>query len=327
MGAVLGYSVETKKQANAASATEIKAENKTQCNKLSDIFDLTPEKIEELKVLYREVYSEPNLDSTHFLSSRATVSKKLKKRNIVYKYIYGDSVIVHNDTIVVPENTAWENVVYIGGTSYVQVPQVNINHFLYDGEKEDLRELASNANNDKDKIFIHEIRHANNKKYMFGVNKKYRQRSLHATDELLATVSGYLADYARIKDGKKWHNQYETTVYFGDINYVIPGDVEKVLDSSINMALDKISSMPRYRKMFIDCEGMAFRRDEPSATDTNTDGAIKKMQSDFVINGKRVDVFSLASEKVRNRAQDFINDYDRDMRLVKFAHDWNIKVE
>lgn len=53
---------------------------------------------------------------------------------------------------------------------------------------------------------------------------------------------------------------------------------------------------------------------------------MSQMRSRLKINGKMVDIFSLASDNVRKRAEEFINDRDDDMRLVMVAHKHKIKL-
>lgn len=87
--------------------------------------------------------------------------------------------------------------------------------------------------------------------------------------------------------------------------------------------------MPTYRELFIRNEGAkydtnldnAYEKDIPHAAD-----AIQQMLSSLKINGKKTDIFNLASERVRKLSQDFINSRDEDMRLFIKAHDYNIKL-
>ena len=102
-----------------------------------------------------------------------------------------------------------------------------------------------------------------------------------------------------------------------------------IIDQAINEALNKLSKIEDYRKEFIESEGFMLARedgkDNPNKTGTYTE-ALSQMRSGFKVNGKKVDIFSLASKKVRKRAEEYINDRDDDMRLVMFAHDNGIKL-
>ena len=262
------------------------------------------------------------------METEGQISEKLKNPQKAREFYALDSVVVHHDTIQIPDNKKICG--FTGGSAMNDIPQVKINFFNYNGENQEMKKLAKYGNKNRFSVLLHEIQHIKVYKFIYQVPLEQRKRGLRVLDELLAHVAGNLEEYAEFSKGaKSWDDAYETTIYTGDIEYNIPSDVQVVIDRAINDALNSLSDMESYRKRFIESEGKGFSQedldDNPNKTGSYAE-AVSKMRSSFKINGKMVDIFSQASDSVRQRAEEYINDRDDDMRLVIFAHDHKIKL-
>lgn len=290
--------------------------------------NVSKEKLKELRVLYQSVYN--NVDKgTKFLGEGA---HKMSTK-ITDEYYKKDSIAVHNDTIVIPEDFDIRHHAPIQyGMSSTKYPQIDVNYFLYTGQNKEVAAYVAEMNLERKMTLIHEMTHKEHQGDIYHVPVGQRERGIWAADELLAIVGEGLSDYAVFKGNSAgWDTAYETAVHTNDLEYVIPADkVQGAVDHAISKGVDRLSAMPVYRHFFIEYEGKgrlswkdAFNPEERRG---NMQDALKKMRSHFKINGKKVDIFSLASKEVRKRAEEFINDRDEDMRLVMFARDKNIEL-
>ncbi len=313
------------------------------------IAHLSPEKLKQLRALYSETYGQittarlassnptsaytPSQDIVH-LDGKRRKSEKLRNIETVRRYNQSDSIVIHNDTAYIPENLNLEKgFSWVGGMTYNDIPQIDINYFSYKGKNKALKKVAQVYNSMRLGNLVHELQHAKYRKIRYSLPIHQRSRNVWALDELGTMICSELNNWCFVKlDNvpKNWDKQYEVTIKLDDINYKIPRkNLQTVVNLAISNAVHRLSSDVMYRHEFINFENKAFSNedlaDAPNKTGTYAE-AISKMRSAFKINGKKVDIFSLASDNVRKLAEDFINDRDEDMRLVIFAHDNKIKL-
>ncbi len=272
----------------------------------------------------------PSQNIVH-LDGKRRMSEKLRNIETVRRYNQSDSIVIHNDTAYIPEKMnrfSWTE-----GMTYFAIPQIDINYFYYKGKNKALKKVAQIYNSTRLGTLAHELQLAKYRKIRYSLPIHQRSRSLWAMDELGAMICSELSQWCFVKlDNvpKNWDKQYEVTIKLDDINYKIPRkNLQTVVNLAINAAVDRLASDVMYRHEFINLENKVVSNedlaDAPNKTGTQAE-AISQMRSAFKINGKKVDILSLASDNVRKRAEDFINDHDDDMRLVMFAHDNKIKL-
>lgn len=302
----------------------------------SVLFMLRPEKYDELRKLSEKLYKYSKSGATLRLSAKqnsgddcvngyfndfTNLDAQIAWRNA------GD-VAIKNDTVYMSDRdtVAFR---YNMGIAYTNVPQINIYYFKYDGKIKSLRTIADKINNMRLESVYHELRHVDNFQYIINVPIEQRTRMLHAANELFATIAGNLGDYA-VMGGKSqnWNKSFRGKVNIRDVNYKLPKNSQPIIDSAIVAALDRLEGDPQYRKVFLSRNGFSYNvllekwYGEKTSCETN---AVNQMQSAFKINGRRTDIFNLASAKVRERAEQFLQSRDDDMRLVIQAHDNGVK--
>lgn len=299
---------------------------------------MSPEKLSELRQLYNETYKifstseAPDSTKPVILGSEpAKIVPELTDLNDVLEWRRKGDVAVVNDTVVVHDyNKKIYSITF--GISLYKAPQINVNYFKYDGNNEDLKKLVSRYNPKafRQMVVYHELQHVDNFDKVLRVPVSQRTRSLHAADEFFATVAGMMYEYAEFNaKSKDWDKTYQSKVNVKDVNFRLPENSQQIVDSVLLSAIDKLQSMPIYRKKFVLSEKTSFDQSIEDAYQKdipNSSEAIKQMQSSFKINGQRTDLFSLASDKVRKRAEEFLNSRDDDMRLVMQARNYNIKL-
>ncbi|MDR1337563.1 MAG: hypothetical protein LBJ73_00865 [Rickettsiales bacterium] len=306
---------------------------------------LSPEKLSKIKALYEDTYafSEPDakLGSSENPGAESNrgptlsvsdwpIFNELKKIDIGIEWRKMGYVAINNDTVYIQDrDTLALGIEY--GCAYNNVPQIDIHYFKYDGDIEALKKIAEQHNSYefRTEIVCHEIRHADNFRHIIRVPKEQRTRAVAAADELFATIAGNLSDYAEMgPESKGWNKSFRQKISVWDVDYKLPENSRPIIDSAITSALDALEGQHSYRKRFIDREGYEYHHlieERYGAKIRTAADAVFMMRHGLKINGKLTDIFSLASEKVRRRANDFINSNDDDMRLVIGLHDNNVK--
>jgi hypothetical protein len=217
------------------------------------------------------------------------------------------------------------------GVAYRDFPQIDIYYFKYDGEMDEIKKFAKRLNLESLRLrnVCHELRHIDNFRYILHVPKEERGRLVSAANEFFATVAENLGYYAELNGkSKNWNKSFRGKINVWDVNYKLPKNTQEIVDSAIVSALDKLENNPLYRKEFIEKEHFEYHPslEGRAGEEKNTAAdAVNRMKSAFMVNGKLTDIFSLASEKVRERAENFIDSNDEDMRLIIYAHKNNIK--
>ncbi|MDR2412793.1 MAG: hypothetical protein LBD50_01100 [Rickettsiales bacterium] len=329
VGTVFGINRNTEQTYSLQDYVTVMDVNDTTTSLQKEILSLSPEKLSELRTLYEETYALPDSvvvldvkDKTPF-RDLIDIDTQIKWRNTGDVALRNDTIYMQNKDIIATRRRS--------GFAYRNIPQINIYYFKYDGEIEFLKNIAKKSNSENIRIenIFHELQHIKHFKHIINTPKDQRTRSVSAANELFATIAGNLKDYGELKSqSKEWNKSFRTKVNVNDINYVLQQNYQPIIDSAIIAALDKLENYASYRKNFIEESGMEYLPDLEShykeKTNTESD-AIRQMQSDFKVNGKLTDILSLASKKVRQRAEKFIKSEDKDMQLVIHAHENNIK--
>jgi len=237
-------------------------------------------------------------------------------------------VAIRNDTVYVYDKDISTHYMTTGFT-YDNFPQIDVSYFKFLGKDKKGKKFAEYLNAMRFVNIPHELHHVEHFMTIIQVPPSQRNRPIWAANELFAKISGNLSGYAHLGSrSKNWDKSFRTKVNISDLNFKIPQNSQKIIDAAIIGALNDMENIPSYRKGFLDCEGFTYDpANEAHAGEQNgtEKEAINKMQNAFKINGKRTDIFSLASDTVRRRAENFINSNDDDMRLVIALHKNNVK--
>jgi hypothetical protein len=288
------------------------------------IESLSYEQYAKLQKLYEATYPEYASESSKLIThddnyfvDLVPVEKQLEMR------IKGDVAVI-NDTLYIEDKDTAATII-TRGFSYFDIPQVNITHFKYDGENAKLKKYFRNINSGKLQTLLHEMRHVDNTWFVLSVPAGNRNRAINAADELFATIAGFLPNPKLNGRSSKWRKSFRSEANTNDVNYRLSNPRQEV-DSAITAALDKLENMPGYRKTFLEKQIFISSLEESVTQDMTEEEAIGRMRSAFKINGRKTDIFSLASDSVRKRAENFIKTDDIEMRIVVFAHERGIKL-